>query len=119
LRLFTSDPGQIYTIRKRVNSIKDLEGTRIRSPSAVTNEWLESLDATPDSMPMNENYEALESGVVDGTIAPWEAVKAWSLDEVIYYATVGDFYMTTFYAVMNEDSWEALSDEQQTAIQEL
>src|SRR5699024_1829410 len=87
--------------------------------SNLTNEWLESLGATPVSMPMNENYEALERGVVDGTIAPWEAVKAWSLDEVIDYATVGDFYMTTFYVVMNEDSWEALSDEQQTAIQEL
>src|SRR5699024_3321129 len=119
LWLFTSDPGQIYTVGKPVKNIKDLEGMRIRSPSAETNEWLESLGATPVSMPMNENYEALERGVVDGTIAPWEAVKAWSLEEVIDYATVGDFYMTTFYVVMNEDSWEALSDEQQTAIQEL
>ncbi|HEX6593973.1 MAG TPA: TRAP transporter substrate-binding protein [Bacillota bacterium] len=119
LWLFTSDPGQIYTVGKPIKSIEDLEGMRIRSPSAETNEWLENLGATPVSMPMNENYEALERGVVDGTIAPWEAVKAWNLDEVIDYATIGDFYMTTFYVVMNEDVWKSLSNADQEAIEEL
>ncbi len=76
LWLFTSDSGQIFTVGKPVKSIDDLQGMRIRSPSAETNEWLTNLGATPVSMPMNETYEALERGVVDGTIAPWEALLA-------------------------------------------
>ena len=119
LWFFTSDPGQIFTVGKPVKSIEDLKGMRIRSPSAETNEWLTALGATPVSMSMNETYEALERGVVDGTIAPWEAIEGYSLVDVIDYATVGNFYMTTFYITMNEDSWNDLGDEDRKAIEEL
>lgn len=119
LWLYTTDPGQLYTVGKPVQSIEDLEGMKIRSPSAETSEWLEALGATPVSMPMNENFEALERGVVDGTIAPWEAVLTWGLDEVIEYATVGNFYSTTMFVVMNEDLWNDLSEEDQNTIEEL
>ncbi|MEK3934677.1 TRAP transporter substrate-binding protein [Sporosarcina sp. FSL W7-1349] len=119
LWLFTSDPGQIFTVGKPVKSLEDLKGMRIRSPSAETNEWLTAIGATPVSMPMNETYEALERGVVDGTIAPWEALLGHSLIDVINYATVGNFYSTTFYATMNENTWDSLGEENQTAIREL
>ncbi|MEI3612155.1 TRAP transporter substrate-binding protein [Pseudogracilibacillus sp. SO30301A] len=119
LWLYTTDPAQLYTVDKPVKSIDDLKGMRIRSPSPETSEWLEALGATPVSMPMNENFEALERGVVDGTIAPWEAVKTWGLDEVIKYATVGNFYSTTMFVVMNEDVFNSFSPEDQETIQEL
>lgn len=119
LWLYTTDPGQLFTVDKQVKSIEDLKGMRIRSPSPETSEWLEALGATPVSMPMNENFEALERGVVDGTIAPWEAVKTWGLDEVINYATVGNFYSTTMFVVMNEGLWDDLSEEDQATIKEL
>ncbi len=119
LWLYTTDPGQLYTVDKPVKSIEDIKGMKIRSPSPETSEWLEALGATPVSMPMNENFEALERGVVDGTIAPWEAVKTWGLDEVINYATVGNFYSTTMFVVMNEEAFNKLSDEDQETIMEL
>src|SRR5690606_34511144 len=81
--------------------------------------WLTALGATPVSMSMNETYEALEKGVVDGTIAPWEAIEGYSLVDVIDYATVGNFYMTTFFVTMNENSWNELGEENQAAIKEL
>ena len=119
LWLYTTDPAQLYTTDKQVKSIEDLKGMRIRSPSPETSEWLEALGATPVSMPMNENFEALERGVVDGTIAPWEAVKTWGLDEVLKYATVRNFYSTTMFVVMNEDEFNSLNDEDQTLLQDL
>lgn len=119
LWLSTSDPGQIFTVGKPVKSYEDLKGMRIRSPSAETNEWLTALGATPVSMPMSETYEALEKGVVDGTIAPWEAIHGFSLVDVIDYATVGNFYLTTFFVTMNENSWNELGEENQAAIKEL
>lgn len=119
LWLYTTDPGQLYTVGKQVKTIEDLQGMRIRSPSPETSEWLTALGATPVSMPMNENFEALERGVVDGTIAPWEAVKTWGLDEVIDYATVGNFYSTTMFVVMNKDIWNDMSEEDQAVIKDL
>lgn len=119
LWLYTTDPAQLYTVDKPVKSIEDLKGMRIRSPSPETSEWLEALGATPVSMPMNENYEALERGVVDGTIAPWEAVKTWGLDEVVNYVTVGNFYATTMFVVMNEDLFNSMSEEDQQTILDL
>ncbi|GAA0440326.1 C4-dicarboxylate TRAP transporter substrate-binding protein [Lentibacillus halophilus] len=119
LWLYTTDPGQLFTVGKQVKSVEDLEGMKIRSPSPETSEWLEALGATPVSMPMNENFEALERGVVDGTIAPWEAVKTWGLDEVVDYATIGNFYSTTMFVVMNQGVWDDLSKKNQEAINEL
>jgi TRAP-type transport system periplasmic protein len=119
LWLYTTDPGQLFTVDKPVKSLEDLKGMKIRSPSPETSEWLEALGATPVSMPMNENFEALERGVVDGTIAPWEAVKTWGLDEVVNYATVGNFYSTTMFVVMNEDAFNELSEKDQKILMDL
>src|SRR5699024_1647209 len=113
LWLYTTDPGQLFTVDKPVKNVRDLKGMRIRSPSPETSEWLEALGATPVSMPMDENFEALERGVVDGTIAPWEAIKTWGLDDVIKYATVGNFYSTTMFVTMNEDLFNSMSEEDQ------
>src|SRR5699024_3447506 len=118
LWLYTTDPGQLFTVDKPVKSVEDLKGMKIRSPSPETSEWLERLGATPVSMPMDENFGALERGVVDGTIAPWEAVKTWDLEEVINYATIGNFYSTTMFVVMNKDLYDGMDEEAQKIIKD-
>ncbi|WP_233269362.1 TRAP transporter substrate-binding protein [Alteribacillus sp. YIM 98480] len=115
----TSEPGQIFTVGKQVKSVEDLEGMRIRSPSPEVNRWLEEMGATPVSMSMNETYEALERGVVDGTVGPFHTLLDYSLHEVIDYVTVGNFYMTTFFAVMNQSSWDSISEENQSAMEDI
>ncbi|MFZ4452733.1 TRAP transporter substrate-binding protein [Salibacterium aidingense] len=119
LWLSTSEAGQIFTVGEQVKSVEDLEGMRIRSPSPEVNAWLEEMGATPVSMSMNEVYEALERGVVDGTVGPIHTLLDYSLQEVIDYVTVGDFYMTTFFGVMNQESYDSLSEEQRQAVDEI
>src|SRR5699024_8638722 len=51
--------------------------------------------------------------------APWEAVKTWGLDEVLKYATVGNFYSTTMFVVMNEDEFNAMDEDDQTLVREI
>lgn len=118
LWLYTTDPGQLFTVDEQVKSVEDIEGMKIRSPSPETSEWLEALGATPVSMPMDENFEALERGVVDGTIAPWEAVLTWGLEDVIEYATVGNFYSTTMFVTMNKDIYDDMDEEDQQLIKD-
>ncbi len=117
LWFYTSEPGQIITVGKPVESVEDLQGMRIRSPSPEVNRWLELLGATPVSMSMNETYEALERGVVDGSVAPMHALVDYSLYEVVDYITVGSFYNTTFFTVMNQNSWDSLSAEDQQTLE--
>ncbi|WP_240376818.1 TRAP transporter substrate-binding protein [Bacillus piscicola] len=119
LWIATSEPGQIFTVGKQVKSVEDLKGMRIRSPSPEVNKWLEAMGATPVSMSMNETYEALQKGVVDGTVGPYHTLLDYSLQDVIDYVTVGDFYMTTFYAVMNQDSWDSIDEETQNEMAEV
>ncbi|GAK09033.1 TRAP transporter substrate-binding protein [Geomicrobium sp. JCM 19038] len=116
LWLATSEPAQLYTTEKQVKKIEDLRGMRIRSPSMEVNSWLEEVGATPVSMPMSDVYEALDRGVVDGMVGPTHTLLDYSLQNVIDYVTIGNFYMTTFYGAMNQESWRSLSDEHQTAI---
>ncbi|RSL33154.1 TRAP transporter substrate-binding protein [Salibacterium salarium] len=119
LWLSTSEAGQIFTVDEQVKSVEDLEGMKIRSPSPEVNAWLEEMGATPVSMSMNEVYEALEKGVVDGTVGPIHTLLDYSLQEVIDYVTVGDFYMTTFFGVMNQQSYDSMSAENQELIDEI
>lgn len=119
LWLATSEPGQLFTVHKQVKSIEDLKGMRIRSPSPEVNEWLTALGATPVSMSMTEVYEALERGVVDGTLGPWHTLLDHSLQDVVNYVTVGDFYMSTFFSVMSKKGWDSLGTDNQHAIAEI
>lgn len=119
LWLYTTEPGQLFTVGKQVKSVEDLKGMRIRSPSPEVNEWLTALGASPVSMSMNETYEALEKGVVDGTVGPWHTLLDYSLHSVVDYVTVGNFYMSTFFTVMNTDSYDALGVENQKVLKDI
>ncbi|WP_138417632.1 TRAP transporter substrate-binding protein [Aquibacillus sediminis] len=119
LWLSTSEAGQLFTVGKQVKTPEDLQGMQIRSPSQEANRWLEELGATPVSMPMNDVYEALERGVVDGTVAPPHTLLDYSLQEVIDYVTVGNFYMTTFYGVMSESAYESMNHTNQNALDQI
>ncbi|EGL83111.1 Extracellular solute-binding protein, family 7 [Caldalkalibacillus thermarum TA2.A1] len=119
LWLFTSSPGQLLTVGKPVESIDDLRGMRIRSPSPIMNKVIELAGATPVSMPMSDVYDAMQRGVVDGTFAPMPELLAFNLMDVTDYVTIGNFYMTTFFAVMNGQVWEGLTAEEQQKLEEL
>ena len=67
--------GQAFHMRDRdVHSPADLSGTKLRIPTR-TGAWLiEALGATPVAMPVPELPPALQKGVVDGALIPWEII---------------------------------------------
>ena len=62
-------------------------------------------------MAMGETYYALSRGVVEGSMAPQEALNTWKWGEVVKSTTEcwGASYSTGFFVVMNKDKWNALS----------
>jgi len=119
LTIWTHDTGQIMTTKKPIRTMDDLKGMTIRAPTASHVAMVEAWGATAVQFPISELYDSLEKGVVDGCVVPYSAVKSFNLADVVKYITVGDFYVATFFLVMNADSWDKLSSKDQKIIEGL
>ena len=118
LGVWTHGPGQMFTVKKPVNSVADLAGMKIRSGGGISEAAAKALGASPLVKPAPESYELLSSGVADGTFFPSESIKSFNLDKVVKYATYfpGGFYSSSFGFFMNEDKWNKLPKQDQDAI---
>lgn len=116
LALHAHNGGLIHTNEKKVETMEDMKGLRIRTPSPAVSEMLTFLGATPQGLPPGEVYESLQRGVIDGTVFPWDPVKSFGLNEVLKYHLDAGAYTVSFFYVMNENSYNALSEEAQACI---
>ena len=91
-----------------LDSLDDLQGLRIRSAVDYVGP-LAAFGAEGVTMPMTETYPALERGVVDGVIAPYEALKSLSFAEVIkYYSELPHARGAYPSRAMNQAVWDSL-----------
>jgi TRAP-type C4-dicarboxylate transport system substrate-binding protein len=118
LGVFTHGPGQMFLVKKPVNSIADISGMKIRSGGGISEASAKALGASPLVKPAPESYEILASGVADGTFFPSESIKSFNLDKVVKHATIfpGGFYSSAFGFFMNEEKWNKLAKQDQDAI---
>ena len=108
LYLHAHGPGLLHT-QKPVNTMADIKGMKIRS-TGLSAKIVENLGGVSVAMPQGGTYEALQKGVVQGTLAPMETLKGWKQAQVVKYTTdctnIG--YTTAMFVVMNKNKWEAL-----------
>ncbi|WP_295522437.1 TRAP transporter substrate-binding protein [Limnohabitans sp. Rim8] len=118
LGVFTHGPGQMFLVKKPVNSVADIAGMKIRSGGGISEASAKALGASPLVKPAPESYEILASGVADGTFFPAESIRSFNLDKVVKHATIfpGGFYSSAFGFFMNEEKWNKLSKQDQDAI---
>jgi TRAP-type C4-dicarboxylate transport system substrate-binding protein len=119
LFLHGAAPGFIFT-KSPVKSIADLRGLRIKA-NAENADIVKALGASPVTMPVTETYDGLSRGLVDGCLFPLEALQGFKIGEVVK-TVVEDYpmsYMTSMYAIMNKDKWNALSPADQKAIEKI
>jgi TRAP-type transport system periplasmic protein len=119
LYLHAHGPGILHT-KKAVAKLEDLKGLRIRCTGTVT-EIVKALGAVPMSMPMGETYDALNRGMVEGSMAPMESLEGWKWGEVVKFTTEshGSAYTTGFFVVMNKEKWNALPEDVRKAIDQV
>ena len=101
-------PGFLHT-KKAVNKLEDLKGMKIRC-TGLAAKIVTALGGIPLGTPMPETYDALSRGVVEGSMAPQEALSTWRWGEVVKYTTEswGAAYSTGFFVVMNKKKWNSL-----------
>jgi TRAP-type transport system periplasmic protein len=119
LGVFTHGPGQMFNTKRPITKIEDLAGLKIRTGGGIAEEMARALGTSAFVKPAPESFELLNSGVADGTFFPLESINSFKLSGVVKYATLfpGGFYGSAFGFFMNEDKWNKLSKEDQTAIE--
>jgi len=115
-QLWTSHPYLLITSKKQVKTIEDLKGMKIRMTGGPPTEQMKALGAVPILIPMPDNYLSLQKGVIDGMGAPWEAILAFRLYEVVKYYTIVPLSAVYFSMAMNKQKWESLPKDVQAAI---
>jgi TRAP-type C4-dicarboxylate transport system substrate-binding protein len=121
LGVFSHGPGQIFNTKRPINSLKDLEGLKIRVGGGVVNDVAKVLGAVPMLKPAPESYELLSQGVADGVFFPKEAALSFKLIPLIKHATFvpGGLYNVSFVMIMNPAKWNQIAEADRTTINKL
>lgn len=115
--LWTSEPNIIIMKDREIRSPADLAGLKMRVAGATAADVASALGATPVQMPINEVYNALQTGLIDGVITGASTLSDFKLDEVANSYTLGaNLGRITFYAVMNQARYDGLPDDQRAAL---
>ncbi|MEN2752473.1 TRAP transporter substrate-binding protein [Psychrobacter sp. FBL11] len=111
LFMFATGPGTLHSTDKIIKTPEDMKGMRIRRPSAVAGDIIESMGASPVGLPATDIYTSLQRGVVDGLSFPWEAMETFKLNELTKYHTNMPFYSSALMVTMNKDKYEGLPED--------
>ena len=115
--MWTSEPNVLIMKDKVVRTPSDMAGLKVRVAGATAAEVASALGATPVQMPINQVYNALQTGLIDGVITGSSTLSDFKLDEVASSYTFGaNLGRLSFYAVMNEAKYNSLSDAAKAAL---
>lgn len=117
LALWTSEPN-IFIMKDRVvRTPADLAGLKIRVAGATMAEVATALGATPVQMPINQVYNALQTGLIDGVITGASTLSDFKFDEVANSYTLGaNIGRGSFFVVMGKAKYDSLPVDQRAAI---
>jgi TRAP-type C4-dicarboxylate transport system substrate-binding protein len=105
--------GNLLHLRdKRVTSLDDVKGLKLRTPSR-TGAWLiQAWGAEPVGMPIPALPQALSKGVVDGALIPFEIIPPFKLQQLTKYSVLGAdgsrFGTSVFLFAMNKARYEGM-----------
>jgi TRAP-type C4-dicarboxylate transport system substrate-binding protein len=112
-------PFQLHMVSKIVLQPQDMAGLRIRTGGGQLSEIVKALGAVPVALAVPETYNALERGVVDGTILPYEAAKSFKLAEVAKQVIDVRMFTASQFTVMNLAKYNGLPADLRQVIDEL
>ena len=118
ITVWVHGPGQFFTTSRKINSINDFKGLKIRTAGGITNDVVKALGAEPFFAPAPQSYEVLSKGVADGIVFPLESIPGFKIEKAIKQALIvpGGLYRVAHTVLMNEARWNALTAEQKAAI---
>ena len=107
--------GERHTLTtKPVNTVDDLAGLKIRVPgNQIQSIGFDVLGATSTGMALDEVYQALQTGTIDGAENPLATLYGRKLHEVAKYLILDGHVLNFTTWVMSADLFNSLTPEQQ------
>lgn len=97
----------------------DMKGMKIRTFGSTVSDFVESVGAAPVVTSGGEQFLALQRGIVDGGLTGWNSIVDRRLFEVSNYVIGTDHMYETHFALLNDDAWNGLTNEEKQIFQEV
>lgn len=110
-------PNIIATVDKKINTLEDLKGLKLRAPGGQVAKFLQKAGVSTQMIAAPEMNTALQTGLIKGAVASWEAQDGFKLIELQKYFL--DSYVvgsTAFFMIMNKDKYASLPADIQKGI---
>lgn len=120
--LFTLPPGEIYSLKAPITSVKDLAGVKVWALPGTAARAMEALKAGVTSSPAVRSHEVISAGTVDAFIGT--SVSDNRAFNTLQYAksitdVPGKLNSPSFSMVFNKKKWDGLAAADREAITKL
>jgi C4-dicarboxylate-binding protein DctP len=100
---------KLMSANKPLRTPADFKGLKLRIQSSKTlDAQMRALGAIPQVMAFSEVYQALQTGVVDGTENPPSNLFTQKMHEVQKFVTVSDHGYIGYAVIVNKKFWDGL-----------
>ena len=105
------------TVKHPITKPEDLQGLRMKGAGGMMDKIAERYGIVPVNITIAETYEALERGILDGSIQSIPSIKSYGFQEILRYGTHG-MRMGSYIAVyaINERAWKKLPEASRNAL---
>jgi C4-dicarboxylate-binding protein DctP len=98
-----------FSANTPLKNVADYKGRKFRIQSSkVLEEQIRALGGIPQMMAFSEVYQALQTGVVDGTENPISNLYTQKMHEVQKYLTITDHGYLGYAVIANKKFWDGL-----------
>ena len=110
---------KVMSANKPLREVKDFRGQKMRIQSSkVLEAQMKALGASPQVMAFSEVYQALQTGVVDGTENPPSNLYTQKMFEVQKYVTHSNHGYLGYAVIVNKPFWEGLPADIRKSLEE-
>jgi len=107
-----------FSANKPIKVPADYKGLKLRIQSSkVLGDEIKALGAIPQVMAFSEVYQALQTGVVDGTENPPSNFYTQKMHEVQKYLALTDHGVIEYAVIVNKKFWDGLPADIRTALE--
>jgi C4-dicarboxylate-binding protein DctP len=100
---------KVMSANKPLKTVDDFKGQKMRIQSSkVLESQMRSVGALPQTMAFSEVYQALQTGVVNGTENPPSNLYTQKMHEVQKFVTLSDHGYLGYAVIVNKKFWEGL-----------
>ena len=113
----TAFPVYQLATNEKLATPADVEGMVFRAAGGAVSQSVTALGAAPVSIPITDQYVALQRGTVDGVVGAFNQMTPYKTQEVVKYVTSNLQMGTSTVSWMANRSWyDSLTSEQQDAL---